>query len=75
MLDSYRDQPSTLPVPELRMSPAGVIAIRDLCREPGWTDPHWTVIRIPAGDVRHHVGQHLVDQAVAAWSPLVRRTP
>jgi hypothetical protein len=74
MVDLYREVAvPPLPTPELRLSPAGVLAKRDLCREPGWPSPHWTVLDMPAGDRSHWVGQHLVDQAVAGWSVLVRR--
>lgn len=74
MIDLYRERPvALLPSPELRMSPAGVLVKRDVRREPGWLDPHWTVLDVPAGDRLHWVGQHIVDQAVAEWSVLVRR--
>jgi len=56
-----------------RLSPAGVLVWRDLRREPGWAAPHWSVQHVPAGDRSHHIGQRLTDQAVAGWSPLIRR--
>lgn len=76
MVDGYRERPAAvgMATPELRLSTAGVLAVRDERREPPqWTSPHWTVVLIPAGDRSHHVGQHLPDQAVAMWSVLVRR--
>jgi hypothetical protein len=74
MLDVYRtDLPPTDPSTPFRLSPAGVLVWRDLRREPGWMEPHWSVLHVPAGDRSHHVGMRLPDQAVAGWSPLVRR--
>lgn len=70
---SAPDGPGSLPHPEYRLFPAGVLVKRDLRREPGWSGPHWTVLDVPAGDRTHYVGQHLVDQAVGGWSVLVRR--
>jgi hypothetical protein len=57
---------------DYRLSPQGVLAKRDVVRYPGWMQPHWKVIDVPAGDTWHYPGQLLVDQAVAGWDVLRR---
>lgn len=47
-----------------RLSPAGTLAVRTSAFV-------WRVVHAP--DRRHHFGQQLDDQHLAAWSPLVRR--
>ncbi|GAB3472209.1 hypothetical protein [Actinophytocola sediminis] len=56
--------PAGQPTP-YRLSPDGVLARRI---SGGW------VVRDAPGR-SHYVGQHLTDQAVAGWSPLIRKGP
>lgn len=57
--------------PVYRLSPHGVLAKKDLCRTPGWTDPHWRVVDVAPGDRHHHLTQLLTDAAVESWTVLV----
>lgn len=56
-----------------RLSPHGVLARRlPMCVRPACRPGCWVVLSA-TGNRSHFYGQHLTDQHVAAWSPLVRK--
>lgn len=53
-----------------RVSPDGVLAVRDVRRYGGRTLP-WSVVYVPDGHRSHYPTQALSDQQVATWTELV----